>query len=218
MSPAAFLPLGIRSPVCGLLLPRGPAAVAGFVIAVVVDAIQRQARRWFAHILEEGLEAVPPPGADGDPAPAVILKRFFVRVVAALHHSVPSAVRMAWLAVPIMPVSSSRPAGVTAEAAARSGMAIAQSDTVHAGPCPAVAQAMPSPAAVLIAIGSAGGQAAKALTCDIIKPGQGGCSISCCVKWRPALARRPLRVLSIKGGFGHAYPMGSRRIFRLRAD
>lgn len=59
------------APIVGLLLCCGPAAIAGLVIAVVVDAVDRVASaRLPSHISEERRERTTPAGADLYPAPA----------------------------------------------------------------------------------------------------------------------------------------------------
>src|SRR5580700_2153945 len=60
----------VRPPVAHLLLEGRPATVARFVVALVVDAVQRKVGRAFTHIGEEVLEAAPAL-ANGDTSTAV---------------------------------------------------------------------------------------------------------------------------------------------------
>jgi hypothetical protein len=78
-----------------------PFAVAGFIIAIVVDALNRQrAIRAFAHIGKEVLKTFPS-FADFDATSTVTVKGFYARILAPLNHcppnrifrSVPPAVR-----------------------------------------------------------------------------------------------------------------------------
>jgi len=74
-----------------LLRSRGPAAVARFVIAVVVDAVNRQSWRAIAHVVAEVFKARPP-FADGDPAATVERKVNSVRIQAAFFHCYPGSI------------------------------------------------------------------------------------------------------------------------------
>jgi hypothetical protein len=75
-----------------LLLPSRPTAVARFVIAFVVDPIQREAVRTRAHVGEKVLEAMPP-AAHGDPAPAVSRPVGARWVRAPAQHALPGVIR-----------------------------------------------------------------------------------------------------------------------------
>jgi hypothetical protein len=82
------------SRVVSLLRPRGPTHVARFVVAVVVNAIQRIAGRWFwadlAHNVGQKVSIrVFPPVAHFDTAPAVILVTDACRCVASRFHGMP---------------------------------------------------------------------------------------------------------------------------------
>src|SRR5947208_524135 len=58
-----------------LLLWRCPSTVAGFVVPVIVDAINRMTcRRAFSHVAEERFETRSPAGADADSAAAIEIK------------------------------------------------------------------------------------------------------------------------------------------------
>lgn len=75
---------------------RCPAQIAGLVVAVVIDAIERAAVRLWAEVgLNPGDvdRRIMPLGADLDPPATVILKRLMVRILAASDHSLPSAIQ-----------------------------------------------------------------------------------------------------------------------------
>jgi len=74
-----------------LLHPRRPATIVWFVIAIVVNAIKREARRLFAHVRKEIFKAVAPTVANLDAATAVIFKLFNPWIVASRFHVGPSA-------------------------------------------------------------------------------------------------------------------------------
>lgn len=70
-----------------------PAHVSGFVMAVVVDAIQRMIRGWsWAHIGQKGGEVLRPLATDADPPCAVALPRRVPRIATSLFHATPSPV------------------------------------------------------------------------------------------------------------------------------
>ncbi len=75
-----------------LLLPSSPTAVPRFVIALVVDPIQRQAVRTRPHVCEKVLEAVPAT-ANGDPAPAISCPVGARRIRAPAQHALPGVIR-----------------------------------------------------------------------------------------------------------------------------
>jgi hypothetical protein len=70
-----------------LLNSRGPSAVARFVMAVIIDAIQRVLWRWpTTHIREKAREVVLPFAAHGYPAPSVsVVARIGFSEAASLH-------------------------------------------------------------------------------------------------------------------------------------
>ena len=75
--------------VAGLLAPRSPAAVRGFVVAVRVDPVEGQPRlpRW-AHVFEEVFKLLPA-GANANAPPAVVL---ISSIIAAGPHRYPRAI------------------------------------------------------------------------------------------------------------------------------
>ena len=81
-----------RASIVGLLARSGPAAVAWFVVAVVVDALERQSIWTPAHVCNEARERVPPFLADRDTASAVVVERLRAWVGATLNHRLPRVV------------------------------------------------------------------------------------------------------------------------------
>ncbi len=76
-----------------LLASRGPSAILGRVVAVVINAIDGvRLRRAPAHIGQEVLEGMQPAGANLNPAPAVIREADAFRVIAAGFHREPRRV------------------------------------------------------------------------------------------------------------------------------
>lgn len=75
-----------------LFLPRSPAAIAGLIVAIIVDAIKSSSGRTFAHISEKVLKAVFPPVADGDAASTISMKTPERGPRAALLHGLPRQV------------------------------------------------------------------------------------------------------------------------------
>lgn len=84
--------ISTNTPIVHLNAPRGPLAISGFVIAVVVDALKRQLRSGLAKVREEVLEALPAL-ANLNAATAVVGKVRVIRVLAALPHPHPDRVR-----------------------------------------------------------------------------------------------------------------------------
>lgn len=85
--------LGIRSAfVSRLFLRGGPAAVAWFVVPIIVDAIQRTANRTRPHVSQECLERVAPAVAHRDATAAVIGEAVVASREAPLSHAAPTLV------------------------------------------------------------------------------------------------------------------------------
>ena len=84
-------PYGVAS-VAGLLRPGCPAAVAGGIGAVIVNALQSAARRLRPHVAEERREARAPLRMHGDPATAVTWILRAVRIFATLFGVAPALV------------------------------------------------------------------------------------------------------------------------------
>lgn len=78
------------APVSVLLGLCGPSTVAGFVVPVIVDAVECPAERPWSHVREEVLERVHPSLTDGDSAASVVLPVPGVRISAALAHGGPT--------------------------------------------------------------------------------------------------------------------------------
>lgn len=76
----------------GLLGRRCPSAIAGFVVAVIIDPVNLVAVWRLAHIGKEVGEGIPPSIADADPARSVVVVSIAIRVGASLHHAAPHIV------------------------------------------------------------------------------------------------------------------------------
>lgn len=83
--------MNIAPSVIGLLEPRSPAAVAALVIAIVVDAIERQSGWLAAHIRQKIRECFPSL-AHGNPTAPVVAVSLGMRVRAAFNHCFPAEV------------------------------------------------------------------------------------------------------------------------------
>lgn len=81
------------APVSLLGLHASPAAVAGLVIAFVVDPVKGEAVRTRPHVLRKGGEAFAPTVTDLYPASAVVPALPVVRVIAATAHIAPNTVQ-----------------------------------------------------------------------------------------------------------------------------
>lgn len=82
----------IPSPVHRLLAWRRPPAVAGFVVAIVVDAIDRMIGRTRTHVREEGFVRFRPAFAHGNPASTVPRIALGRRSAAAIEQRAPDAI------------------------------------------------------------------------------------------------------------------------------
>lgn len=92
-----------RSLIHRLLMRRGPSTVAGIVIAVVVDAINRMRRgRFRSHIGVEQREGIAPAFTDSNTAPTVALERGVASIRASVLHGVPRSVLTASPALPVL--------------------------------------------------------------------------------------------------------------------
>ena len=104
------------------LFPSCPAAIAGLVIAIVVDPIKQLANRLFPHVGIEVLEAMPPTIADRDASTTPVFELLVVGVVTALKHALPSFVRLGFDAIAGVTVRcSSRNSDLSTQTAARMG-------------------------------------------------------------------------------------------------
>ena len=96
--------------ILGLLLASSPAAVAGFIVAIVVDAFEGEPARAQPHIGEEVPE-LQPSLADGDPAPTILGEVRGARVEAPLPHVTPDG-PLRRPAAPVSQIACALPDGV----------------------------------------------------------------------------------------------------------
>lgn len=81
--------VSVRPLVSVLLMLSGPATVIWFVVAVIVDSVQRVfARRFATHVRNKIFYGDAPPVADGYPSAAVVFVVFISRFVAPIKHAV----------------------------------------------------------------------------------------------------------------------------------
>ena len=95
------------SPLVSVLPRHGrPTNVAGFVVTVVVDPIDRQIGCWPpSHVGKKCLVGVAPTVAHPNAAPPVVMKSRMIRVAATRNHAAPHAVLRCRLPVACFPVS-----------------------------------------------------------------------------------------------------------------
>jgi len=73
--------------------PRGPSTICGFVVPIIVNAVNGVPRRWaHTHVVSEGCERLSPSLADGDTASTPIRIANHSRVSAALNHFGPAPI------------------------------------------------------------------------------------------------------------------------------
>jgi hypothetical protein len=89
---ASWPDVSFFAPVFGLFRAGCPAAVAWFVIAVVVDAVDGKPGWALAHISKEGFERVTPAVAYFDASAPVVFPKPCVGVGAAFYYTGPAAV------------------------------------------------------------------------------------------------------------------------------
>jgi hypothetical protein len=92
-----------RAIVC-LFFSRSPAAVAWFIIAIVIDTVKAKIWRWFAHVGVKILEVIYPAFADGNSSAAVPNVSRIIRVQTAIFHPFPGTIRARLFSVDYMPV------------------------------------------------------------------------------------------------------------------
>ena len=121
-------PFGSWSAIARLFGAGCPSHVARFVIAVVVDPINRQFRRWpAAHITKELRKTGTPFRADRDPAAAVIPERPVFWIVASAQHARPDHEFLGFrLVSPGIAMKFSGAPSLTPRASARGRFAIPQ--------------------------------------------------------------------------------------------
>lgn len=80
-------------PIPRLLFLRSPAHIAGLVITIIVDAINRVIfRRLAAHVFQERAVTILPSLTDGNPASAIVCEAWKIRVEASLQHHSPAMI------------------------------------------------------------------------------------------------------------------------------
>lgn len=80
-----------------LLFWRGPSQISRLIAALIIDTIQRLAKRPRPNSIGEILKANDPRWVDRDPSTAIILERAIFRVKASIFHACPSVPeRMKW--------------------------------------------------------------------------------------------------------------------------
>lgn len=85
--------MNASTPVVGLLRRGGPAAVARFVVAGIVDAIYRQAdRRAMPNIRKEGAKVIGPAVTDFYSSATIAVKAWILRISTAIFHIQPHTV------------------------------------------------------------------------------------------------------------------------------
>lgn len=89
--PNTMLPANVAGAVARLLFSGRPLAVPGRVIAIVIDALNREPWRARPHVAQEGIKRGPAP-ANLDASSAVATKVRGAAVVAAIAHALPDLV------------------------------------------------------------------------------------------------------------------------------
>ena len=92
---AENLPMGlnamVRPPVCRLFGASAPLDISRFVIAFIVNSIQRMFGRWrWSKVSKECFERCVPRIANSDASTAIVVKSRIVRVIATLAHGSPA--------------------------------------------------------------------------------------------------------------------------------
>jgi hypothetical protein len=167
----AGIPINPSVAVIGLLFGRGPAAVPGFVVAVIVNAIQGVLRgRLRSHVGQECLKGVEPAIADLNAAVDVAMRAVGVRVAASSFHGLPSAVFRGFefpLGVSVPEVGGGNCSPENAPAA--SGSSVLDVLGPNRGFVSAVADAVPSRSLGSHAGKTCHGEAAKLLSGEVLK-------------------------------------------------
>lgn len=83
----------VLSSVAGLLLNGGPAAIARFVVAIVIDSINLAFQAWsFAHVLKKPLKGLSPRIADGNASSAIVFISGCVWIFTPPNHRPPGMI------------------------------------------------------------------------------------------------------------------------------
>lgn len=147
----------VVSPVVCLLASCGPAAVFGFVISVIVDAVYRPAMWALAHIARKLFKRAFPLIAHSDTTTTVCLEANRSRPVASGNHVFPASIlaqhrgfreRMRLCSTRLYSIGF--PSFLT-KASATAGLASHETGRFNAFRCPAIAQAQPDRSAAAVA-------------------------------------------------------------------
>jgi hypothetical protein len=147
-------------------IPRCPAAVRRFVIAVVVNAIQCMSLRWSrSHVGNEVSHRLAPAFANRYPAPAIVLVCLVLGVVASLDHCNPGVVDRS-ARHPVLCIA--RYGDFEIETSATLTGAGSQGPAKHNPRCSAVAETFPEEVAFPVASRPLDdGQASKRLAAEV---------------------------------------------------
>ena len=145
MTRLAALPL-----ITVLFFGRGPSAIARFVVAVIIDTINRHAFRHTHHVGNKILDPVPTLANDYSSAPIIFIGRMFW-VVAAMNHANPAFIHFGARQVVrnFLPVKGARMlfCQLGVQASARFCAATFKSADIYGFLIAAIAKAVPSSAA-----------------------------------------------------------------------
>ena len=149
LSHSHSLSIDFNQPICPaistLLFGANPSAISGLIVALVVDAVNRQASRPPTHVCKE-IGKDHPSITNGNSAPAVIGKAFVLRARAPLNHPAPNAVLGLICSGAAWRQSScrSRCCSLRPKAPARRCISISQIDARHNARPSAIAGAPPT--------------------------------------------------------------------------
>lgn len=138
---AAVRDAPIRTRIVRLRSACRPTHIARFVGLVVVDAIERVTGRARPHIAQERFEVVPPLGAHGDAAAAVVGVGDVLRIVAAALHRLPRPILTTALRLPVFSLLAAHL--FFSKAAARARKSSPQIVSVDESLVSAIARALP---------------------------------------------------------------------------
>ena len=86
----------IAAPIARLLLPAGPDTVPGFIVAVIIEALDRRVR-WRAAHVDKKISKTLPPLADLDAAAPIVPERKIIGIPASLPHPMPNIIFAAFV-------------------------------------------------------------------------------------------------------------------------
>ena len=136
----------IRPLISGLLRLRGPVAVFGGVIGVVVSSLQRCAARWLSHVSVE-IGKLAPRITHTDAPTSIVSKSHMVWVVASLKHCLPSCVRARELLGGVSVLGGPFRLQLPIQASTRTGSLAGQRTRQHQSPGATITLAQPLAAA-----------------------------------------------------------------------